>query len=877
MGCATSSVSEQAVRSKHPKKTQTSTNTKPPPPLPPPPPPCSGSQSSAPKTALEWVSFISQHASQTCWTRETDTALLNLIQENSTSLANDTSLLSLLKMIISVRYKDGAADAGFHTTFRSHMFEHVIPTLCMGHTDPNVVSLRSQVVSSYYYFAGDDRKNVRESIRDGFRQYTFDVDKRTPIHRHESIRNTLDLMLPIFRGFSEPLDVDHFCWFETITSLVRVTAMIDEATPALVVFTNQLTQCFRTLLTKVDDDSQPMRAEKMLFTICNMSAVPEISSAYRAALLRVLSDVCEVIDGEAFKSSAPKIIGMICQATSSDNEVLAVAATEIWTHDAVLQLVAPYQHSLVLRSLVPALLKDLTPHWAYKVCEAQLVALEVLHASVPTFQAAVFSYLKQKGFTDPPATFDHYINTLRSNSVAKGTVFLNSSSTSPPNHPSSEYQSIELSHTNSHLRYVFGKVIGSGTYSTVRYAKIIDPSIPASQWREVAVKTISKALVQNFLVQVERELHALKVMDGHPGVPPLIASFEDAKYYYIVTPFCHSGDVFNAVVMGMSLTIPESNTTVAAHREWAKYCLATVARTLHHMHTHNLLYLDLKPENLLLSPEGKVWLVDFGSVVPITEFANEIRKWDGAVAATAEYCAPEIAWNNPDAILSAQSDWWSFGVLTYQLLTGQLPWKSEEAHRTLEMVARQPSCEDVIHNALSAQWIPSEATAMLRHTLCVDPSQRWNPTTSMFSPNENPFFADKYCSDHVFMCAPVSPPVQRQDGRNGMRMYDSKFGNARRQSMMWGVRPNSNPNNNNQQLDQKMNGAGETRFVILEENRDKSTRTTSSLTPSAFSQTTEVGGPTPTGCVITSSTRDRGKNNDVSEWATVLPKRNVKK
>eukprot|EP00759_Apiculatamorpha_spiralis_P000019 PhF_6_TR10003/c0_g1_i1/m.15238 len=247
MGCATSSVSEHAVRSKHPMKTQTSTqNPKPPPPLPPPPPPRSGSQSSEPKTALEWVSFISQHANQTCWTRESDTALLNLIQENSTSLANDTSLLSLLKMIISVRYKDGAADAGFHTTFRSHMFEHIIPTLCMGHTDPNVVSLRSQVVSSYYYFAGDDRKNVRESIRDGFRQYTFDVDKRTPIHRHESIRNTLDLMLPIFRGFSEPLDVDHFCWFETITSLVRVTAMIDEATPALVVFTNQLTQCFRT-------------------------------------------------------------------------------------------------------------------------------------------------------------------------------------------------------------------------------------------------------------------------------------------------------------------------------------------------------------------------------------------------------------------------------------------------------------------------------------------------------------------------------------------------------------------------------------------------------------------------------------------------------
>jgi serine/threonine protein kinase len=105
------------------------------------------------------------------------------------------------------------------------------------------------------------------------------------------------------------------------------------------------------------------------------------------------------------------------------------------------------------------------------------------------------------------------------------------------------------------------------------------------------------------------------------------------------------------------------------------------------LHGHGIVHRDIKPSNIMITSEGRVVLLDFGLAVEIARDDSLDRK---TVVGTPGYMAPEQI---KAAAPNAASDWYSFGVLLYQALTGQLPFTAPTSLEVMEMqVHGKPAC-----------------------------------------------------------------------------------------------------------------------------------------------------------------------------------------
>jgi hypothetical protein len=191
--------------------------------------------------------------------------------------------------------------------------------------------------------------------------------------------------------------------------------------------------------------------------------------------------------------------------------------------------------------------------------------------------------------------------------------------------------------------------------------------------QQVAVKILTRQLSANSdaLERFKREAETLRQLD-HPNIVKFVDAFEQGGQFLIVMEYLPGGSLHELIKKG-PLPIERVN------RIALELCDALIRS--HHL---NIIHRDLKPENVLLGKDGTPKLADFG-VAKLTESARMTKS--GTQVGTPFYMSPE-AWEGKP--LDAQADIWSFGVILFEMLTGQVPFGGDTGSAVMNKVLTTP-------------------------------------------------------------------------------------------------------------------------------------------------------------------------------------------
>ncbi|XP_053926388.1 serine/threonine-protein kinase 17B [Cuculus canorus] len=217
---------------------------------------------------------------------------------------------------------------------------------------------------------------------------------------------------------------------------------------------------------------------------------------------------------------------------------------------------------------------------------------------------------------------------------------------------------------NFHNFYMLeSKELGRGRCAVVRKC------IAKSTGQEYAAKFLKKRRRgQDCKAEILHEIAVLELMKSNPRVVNLHEVYETANEIILVLEYAAGGEIFDLCVPGLDDRIGE--------RDIVKI-IRQILEGLRCLHENNIVHLDLKPQNILLSsinPLGDVKIVDFGMSRKLENF-SELRQ----IMGTTEYLAPEIL--NYDPITTA-TDMWNIGVISYMLLTQESPFVGADNQET---------------------------------------------------------------------------------------------------------------------------------------------------------------------------------------------------
>jgi len=140
-----------------------------------------------------------------------------------------------------------------------------------------------------------------------------------------------------------------------------------------------------------------------------------------------------------------------------------------------------------------------------------------------------------------------------------------------------------------------------------------------------------------------------------------------------------------------------------------------VARAVDHIHSKKVIHRDIKPENIHIDAVGKVKMMDFG----IAKSDGMELTRAGFTLGTPYYMAPEQVLGK---MLSPQTDVYSFGVMLYELLTGQRAISGDQVEAIFDQILHRP----LDLSALDRLNIPTDVTGLIRHCTTKPPAQRPN-------------------------------------------------------------------------------------------------------------------------------------------------------
>jgi serine/threonine protein kinase len=152
--------------------------------------------------------------------------------------------------------------------------------------------------------------------------------------------------------------------------------------------------------------------------------------------------------------------------------------------------------------------------------------------------------------------------------------------------------------------------------------------------------------------------------------------------------------------------------------ETVRTIVEQIARGLRALHRQEMLHQDLRPDNILIDNTGTVKIIDFGSV-RVAGIAENDGRHAQTILGTAQYTAPEYFLGEAG---TTRSDLFSLGVITYQMLSGRLPYGTRVAQATTRAAQRKLAYEPVLDDN---RTIPAWVDFALRKAVHPHPDQRY--------------------------------------------------------------------------------------------------------------------------------------------------------
>jgi hypothetical protein len=237
--------------------------------------------------------------------------------------------------------------------------------------------------------------------------------------------------------------------------------------------------------------------------------------------------------------------------------------------------------------------------------------------------------------------------------------------------------------------YRLGEVLGAGGLGTVFDAG-----------GGLAIKVVPHGIDPTVQRRVAREVEALRMLD-HPNVLRLVDAGATDAWSYLVMPRL-AGTTLRELVLGGPLT-PES----------AALLVMYAAHGVGAIHRAGLTHRDLKPDNVMLTDDGRVVIIDLGLALA-PDWTRQTT--EGAIAGSLPYMAPEQI----DGDAAPSTDVWALGVTWWELVTAQRPFGRARAMEEVAAIVAggRPAIGDVDRR------IADDAAALLERCLAREPRQR---------------------------------------------------------------------------------------------------------------------------------------------------------
>lgn len=260
------------------------------------------------------------------------------------------------------------------------------------------------------------------------------------------------------------------------------------------------------------------------------------------------------------------------------------------------------------------------------------------------------------------------------------------------------------------------KLIGKGTFGQVYQVRKKDTK------RIYAMKVLQKkVIVQKKEVAHtvgERNILVRTATADSPFIVGLKFSFQTPTDLYLVTDYMSGGELFWHLQKEGRFD-----------EKRAKFYIAELILALQHLHKHDIVYRDLKPENILLDANGHIALCDFGlSKANLTKNATT-----NTFCGTTEYLAPEVLLD--EAGYTKMVDFWSLGVLVFEMCCGWSPFYAEDTQQMYKNIAfgkvRFPR-----------DTLTTEGRNFVKGLLNRNPKHRLGATDDAEELKRHPFFSD---------------------------------------------------------------------------------------------------------------------------------------